>query len=171
VSDTLDNVTGRAWLLAELDRIATAATDELSMHYPRYRRGRTVDRHEFIESVEHLKEDAFFTARAVEDGRCDIQHVLSIFNWLARLDHAVHAPDIVKGRSKTRAEIRSGFAPKTEVHEQWALAFDIAHAELSAGGAKRVGGAAALLAMRRIGVTMTENGFVRAVREFKARQK
>lgn len=169
--DTLGNVTGRAWLVAELDRIAEEVCGELRRVYIETRRGRTADRRTFVDSVDSLQAEAFLTARSVEDGGCDIRHVLSVFNWMARLDHAVHAPDVVKGRNKTAKECAAGFGSKQDAHERWAAAFDAAYSELSAAGRKRAGDEAARLAMQALGLQMTLNGFRRGVREYKARQK
>ena len=163
--DSLANVTGRAWLAAELDRIANQLCTELTRDYVDYRRGRTKDRKEFVDSIEQLKVEAFLIARAVLHGGCDMRGVISVFNWFARLDNEVHRPDMNLGRGKIEKDSKTGFSSKHDQHERWCESYLEAHRELEATGKKRLKTTAARMAIHRLALNVTPGALLQAVRE------
>jgi len=165
IGDTLANVSGREWLVAELRRIHEVLADGLIEHYLLYRVGRTKDRKPFVEAVHALKINAFLTAQAIDSGECDIREVLSILNAFHRLDVEVHKPDIVKGRHKTAEEYEAGFGSKHDDHERWVQAFTVALAELERAGVKRPLTKAAQLVIKRLDLGVTPGQVLRVIRE------
>ena len=169
--DSLANVSGRAWLAAELDRIAGTLCSQLAADYSKVRGKRIADRKKFIDSVEALRSEAFLTARAIASGSCEIRSVISVMNWFARLDVVVHAVDMELGQGKAAKDAATGFGSMEGDHETWADAFLKVLAAEQASGNKRAKTAAAKRVIEDLQLTVTPGQVLRAVREQILREK
>ena len=169
--DSLANVSGRAWLIAELDRIGGDLCSQLVADYSEVRGKRIADRKKFIDSVEDLRVEAFATARAIASGSSEIRSVISVLNWLARLDAAAHSKDMDLGRGKAAKDSLTGFGSLAGDHEIWGDAFLQALADEQAHGNKRPKTAAAKRVIEDLQLAVTPGQVLRVVREQTLREK
>jgi hypothetical protein len=156
-------------LVAELDRIAFVLCDELAAHYQRYRHARIADQGEFVSSIQDLKSQAFLMARAVECGECEIRSVISIFNWLARLDLMVHQPDLEAGHHKATKDVESGFASRFGDHQKWREAFE--EESLKPTRKKRPATVIARAVIAKLGIKITEKHLCRLMKAAELSEK
>lgn len=168
MSDALDNVTGRAWLEARFERLARESCDTLLTHYRQYRRGNTQDWDVFYQAVEGLRFRAFAIQQSLKSGACDVEGIVQVLEDYHRLDVMIHRPAIQHGHRKMAKDAETGWGTQYEEHKRWRDAHEAALRELT--HLKRPQTAAARRVVERLGLDVTPESVLRAIKKLPERE-
>lgn len=162
--DVLENVAGRAWLVAELRFIANVGCVSILREIDEFPYVEPRDKVIYRSRARHVAALAVDVAKKVESGSVHIGEAIEVIANYHRVAHALYEKCKRVGMSKLKKDAATAFGDHWEEHLKWVHAF---HEELHAlPDAKRPRMEAARRTITGLGLNLNPRSLLRVVRKF-----